>query len=99
MTIDSILSELRAALATLSALHAQGSLNRADVNAVVAFVEDRCAEIEAITGPAASTAAPFGTVTLPVLTLAQVAAAARAEGRRGAGRQHLRAVTNDGDAA
>lgn len=93
MTIENNLSEMRAALSTLSAVHAQGQMTRADVLAAVNFVEARCDEIAALT-------APVGTLTLPILRLHDVVAEGRATvARQAAGRHHLQVVTNSGDAA
>ena len=91
MTVETNLSEIRAALATLSAVHAQGQMTRADMLAAVNFVEARCDEIDRLT-------APVGTLTLPLLTLKDVAAEGRAA-RQAVGRRHLQVVTNSGDAA
>jgi hypothetical protein len=96
MSIDHTIAEIRAALATVSALHAAGNLSRADIRAAVEFVEGCCDEIASLAAPAAT---PFGTTALPVLTLAGIAAQARAEARQAAGRRHLQLVSSQGDAA
>lgn len=93
MTVENNLSEIRAALATLSAIHAQGVMTRADLTTAANFVEERCDEIAALSAPAA-------TVTLPILTLHDVVREGRAApARQAAGRRHLQVVTNSGDAA
>lgn len=93
ITVDDNLGEIRAALAALSALHATANLSRADMMAAVRFVEDRCTDISRLCNPA-----PM--VTLPVLTLGQIAAQARAEARQSAGRRHhLRVVPAEGGVA
>lgn len=99
MTIDHNLAEIRTALATVSALHAAGNLSRADLIAAVGFVEARCDEIAATAEAVDAPSAPFGATALPILTLGQIGAQARAEARQAAGRRHLRVVSSEGDAA
>jgi hypothetical protein len=74
MTVRSNLNEIRQALANLSALHAGGTLTRADMIAAVCLVETNCAEIE----DAAPPAPQFGITTLPIMKLCDVAAQMRA---------------------
>ena len=95
ITVETALSEIRAAMSTVSLIHAQGELSREDVTTALAFVEARCDEIAALTAPAPA----FGTTALPILTLAQIGAQARAEAGRATGRRHLRLVGGEGDAA
>lgn len=93
MTILFHLNEIREAAATLSAVHATGEMTRADVNCMVAFIEARCAEIEALAPASAG-----GLTHLPIYTLAGVAAQLRADGAAAA-RSHLALVSSGGDAA
>lgn len=98
MKIETALSEIRQSLATVSALHAAGNLNRADLIAAINLVESCCDDIAAATAPS------HGFSTLPILKLADVVARAQAAepGRREAEkrlRQHLMLVPTGGDAA
>lgn len=95
MTVQTELSEIRQALATVSALHAADNLNRADLIAAINLVERSCDAIAA-----ASAAPDHGISTVPLLTLRQIAAEGRAEAQRVTGRRHhLAVVPADGDAA
>ncbi len=94
MTIENNLAEIRAAMATLSAIHAQGALTRADILASITFVEARCDEIAAATAPGVS--GNSGVSTLEILTLRDVVARAAT---RGAVRPRLQIVAGQGDAA
>ena len=91
MTVRSNLNEIRQALANLSALHAGGTLTRADVIAAVCLVETNCAEIE----DAAPPAPQHGVSTLPILRLYDVSNQMRAESAGPA----VGIVRTEGDAA
>lgn len=101
MTIETNLAEIRASAATVSALHAQDNLSRADLIAAIGLIEAACDDIARLAQPAAPMT--FGTVVLPIMTLADVAAQTRADDAARRARPQLAprlsVVSNEGTAA
>lgn len=97
MTIESNLAEIRASIATVSALHAMDNLTRADLIAAIGLIEQACDDIAGLAAPPAT--APFGITTLPIMKLADVAAQMRAVDAAARRRPQLAVVPTEGGAA
>lgn len=97
MNIGTNLAEIRASLATVSALHAMDNLSRADLIAAIGVIEQACDEIARLS--AGQPPVTFGTVQLPIVKLADVAAQMRSEDAARRARPQLAVVPTEGGAA